>query len=219
MHAYLITGGTEEERQKEILARLTDLKIHPSDCIYCQSDTEKIGISEIRNLTKRIIFAPNQSPFTAGIIFEAHRLTVEAQNALLKLLEEPPPRALIFCETYQKDMLLQTVVSRCQEVGLHAQTEKAPAGTEQSLQNLLQSSTGQRLVFLDSVSKERAIAKDWTLTAIKDLRKHILNNAGQKNSSETKKNIRLIRMLTKAYAELEGNINPKLALDTVFLSI
>jgi hypothetical protein len=218
MHAYLITGADIVERQKNILGRIAELKIHPSDCTYCRSETERIGIAEVRSFSKRLLFAPNQSRFVAGIIFEAHRLTIEAQNALLKLLEEPPPRALIYCETYQKDKLLPTIVSRCQEIRLRIQAEKDTAGTEQTVLNLIQSSIGQRLVFLESVTKERDTAKTWTLAAISNLRTHLLRKTGQDNYPERKIIIRLIRMLIRAYAELEGNINPKLALDPVFLS-
>lgn len=71
-------------------------------------------------LARHVIEALARHPFEGGrsvvILFEAHLATTEAQNALLKLLEEPPPSAVIVLVTEHPERLLPTVRSRCQEV-------------------------------------------------------------------------------------------------------
>jgi DNA polymerase-3 subunit delta' len=70
--------------------------------------------------TRRIIEAVSKQPFegrrTVVIVCEAHMMTTEAQNAFLKLLEEPPASTVLILVTEHPDMLLPTIVSRCQEI-------------------------------------------------------------------------------------------------------
>lgn len=82
-----------------------------------RGDKASLGIEQVRNLTSEL----SLRPFTAGatrvvVIDQAHLLTLEAQNALLKLLEEPPPSTLIILVAEQLQSLLVTVRSRCRAV-------------------------------------------------------------------------------------------------------
>jgi DNA polymerase III subunit gamma/tau len=72
------------------------------------------GIDDIRELRERVVLQPVQGRFKVYIIDEAHQLTREAWNALLKLIEEPPPHLLfVFCTT-DLVSVIPTVRSRCQ---------------------------------------------------------------------------------------------------------
>src|SRR5256886_16742771 len=57
------------------------------------------GIDEMRDLREKVRFAPSQGQYKVYVIDEAHQLTHEAFNALLKTLEEPPPHAIFFLAT------------------------------------------------------------------------------------------------------------------------
>jgi len=74
------------------------------------------GIDEIRELRERVGLAPMQAKFKVYIIDEAHMLTTEAANALLKTLEEPPAHAVFILCTTEAERLPETVRSRCAEV-------------------------------------------------------------------------------------------------------
>jgi DNA polymerase-3 subunit delta' len=80
------------------------------------------------NLTRRIAEALSKQPYegrhTVVLIFEAHLMTTEAQNAFLKLLEEPPPSAVIILISEFPDRFLPTVLSRCQQLRF------VPAGSD-----------------------------------------------------------------------------------------
>jgi DNA polymerase III subunit gamma/tau len=72
------------------------------------------GIDDIREIRERVVLQPVEGRFKVYILDEAHQLTPAAWNALLKLIEEPPPHLLfVFCTT-ELGQVLQTVRSRCQ---------------------------------------------------------------------------------------------------------
>jgi DNA polymerase-3 subunit gamma/tau len=73
------------------------------------------GIDEVRDLRENVRFAPSSSRFKVYIVDEAHQLTREAFNALLKTLEEPPPHAKFILATTEADKMPETIVSRCQQ--------------------------------------------------------------------------------------------------------
>jgi DNA polymerase-3 subunit gamma/tau len=73
------------------------------------------GIDEVRDLRENVRFAPTSSTYKVYIIDEAHQLTKEAFNALLKTLEEPPPHAKFILATTEAEKMLETIVSRCQQ--------------------------------------------------------------------------------------------------------
>jgi DNA polymerase III delta prime subunit len=74
------------------------------------------GIEQIRRVMEKISRQPFSGPRSVVVIMEAHRATTEAQNAFLKILEEPPPSSVIILVTERTDLLLPTVLSRCSEV-------------------------------------------------------------------------------------------------------
>ena len=72
------------------------------------------GIDEMRELREGARFAPSKSRYKVFIIDEAHQLTKEASNALLKTLEEPPSHVIFILATTELHKMLATIVSRCQ---------------------------------------------------------------------------------------------------------
>lgn len=71
------------------------------------------GIDDIRDLREKIKLAPTVSKYKVYIIDEAHMLTIEAFNALLKTLEEPPEHAIFILCTTAPEKLPETIISRC----------------------------------------------------------------------------------------------------------
>ncbi|MGH9454265.1 MAG: DNA polymerase III subunit gamma/tau, partial [Terriglobia bacterium] len=72
------------------------------------------GIDEIRELKESVRYLPARDRYKIFIIDEAHMLTTEAFNALLKTLEEPPPRSVFILATTESHKLPATIHSRCQ---------------------------------------------------------------------------------------------------------
>jgi DNA polymerase-3 subunit gamma/tau len=114
-HAYLFCGGrgTGKTTVARIVAR--DIGCNDEDIIEIDAASNR-GIDEIRELREAVRTAPFSSPYKVYIIDEAHMLTKEAANALLKTLEEPPSHVIFILATTDPEKLPQTIVSRCQKV-------------------------------------------------------------------------------------------------------
>lgn len=113
-HAYLFCGprGTGKTTTARILAKEADCR--GLDLIEIDAASNR-GIDDIRDLREKINLAPTQSGRKVYVVDEAHMLTREAFNALLKTLEEPPEHAIFILCTTEPHKVPETVRSRCQK--------------------------------------------------------------------------------------------------------
>ncbi len=134
VHAYLFCGhrGTGKTTTARILAKALNCQSGPTPvpdniCASCKAigegsslDVIEIdaasnrGIDEIRDLRERVRLVPVAGRYKVYIIDEAHMLTTEAANALLKTLEEPPAHAILILVTTEPHRLPATITSRTQ---------------------------------------------------------------------------------------------------------
>ena len=90
-------------------------KNHP-DFYSVNEDGENIKIDEIRNITEKVIEKPIISEKKVYIINDCDKMTKEAQNCLLKTLEEPPEFAIIILISSNENLILNTIKSRCMTI-------------------------------------------------------------------------------------------------------
>ena len=132
-HAYLFTGsrGTGKTTCAKILAKAlncTNLK-DGNPCLECDScksidedysDITEIdaasnnGVDDVRSLKEESFYAPMSGKYKVYIIDEVHMLSINAFNALLKLIEEPPPHVVFIFATTEVHKVPATILSRCQ---------------------------------------------------------------------------------------------------------
>ena len=89
---------------------------HPD--ILILEPNPSITISQVRSLKAWLSRKPYQAQSKLALILKAESLTLPAQHALLKSLEEPPPDTIIILSTHQPDSLIPTIHSRCQLINL-----------------------------------------------------------------------------------------------------
>jgi len=75
-----------------------------------------ISISQIRQIGSAISARPNEARCRMVLILEAHLMNAQAQNGLLKMLEEPPPKTFFVLIADKVSMLLPTIISRCRNI-------------------------------------------------------------------------------------------------------
>jgi DNA polymerase-3 subunit delta' len=120
-HAHLIVG--EDGLGKSIIAKEISLKLlgKTEDRSYVDilewrvgKNKQSIGVDEIRDIIKEVNKKPYEGDRKIVIIYEAHKMTMEAQNAFLKTIEEPPKGVTIILLSEGLDLMLETIKSRCQ---------------------------------------------------------------------------------------------------------
>ena len=89
---------------------------HPDVHLICEDETGSIKIETVRDLTRVLQLRAYEGRKKVSIIKNAHNLTGEAANALLKTLEEPSTESLLILTTEQADKVMDTVKSRCQQM-------------------------------------------------------------------------------------------------------
>ena len=116
--AFIFSGprGVGKTTAARVLAKkINNVKdVNQSLDIFEMDAASNRGIDEIRQLRENVQYAPSEGKYKIYIIDEAHMLTKEAFNALLKTLEEPPPHVIFIFATTELHKMPDTIVSRTQ---------------------------------------------------------------------------------------------------------
>lgn len=118
-HAHLIAGedGVGKGKLANILAKFIlngDLDREYVDIINYSSEKSSFGVDDVRDIIEEVYKKPFEKDKKVIIIYEGNKLTIQAQNALLKTIEEPPKGVyiIILCESL--GLILDTIKSRCE---------------------------------------------------------------------------------------------------------
>jgi len=178
MDSYLITGATGEgwrEKAREISTN--KYQISDLDTLFFDPEIS-MGIDLVRELEHKISLKPYQGKMKSVIIHGAEKLTLEAQNAILKTLEEPPPNTILILTVPNEDFLLPTIVSRCQIIHLPPIQRELPKEIFlsycQSLGRIIRSGVGERIRFAGEIAKTREEMIKWLEELISIMRQVLL---------------------------------------------
>lgn len=225
MHAFLYIGQSEPERTRAIENALDTLGIASYDRIVLKAtDKPSIGVSEARVFMHQLQLAPQSPNGIAAIIPEADTLTMEAQQALLKTIEEPPPHVRLYFGSPSEASLLPTIVSRCQKITIQAAVtqsdQKNISFYNDAIHTLMTTSPGKRIAYIQSIGKTKDDAKIWMDNAIMACYT-ALNNTENTHTNDPKRtqNTAIIHALLDAKRLTANNINPFQILEHVFLTL
>jgi hypothetical protein len=141
--------------------------IHPVDILSTESDVPK-GIAFVRSLLQQIAIAPLRSTRRIVILYDAHTLTPEAQQALLKTIEEPPSSTALILTAPYTHPFLPTILSRVQLISLDS--TQAPAVLPPDLTTLESASDAQKLAYAEEIAADPQRIRSWYTGLLSQLR-------------------------------------------------
>ncbi len=223
MHAFLFIGGTATERQDAINLQLdtNDIPLYDRLTLTPQ-EKASIGVADARVFIHELFLNPRGTKGTAAIIPDAGLLTTEAQQALLKTIEEPPPHVQLYIGTASETVVLPTIVSRCQLVPISAKdslfTESELAACTKLITEIRAASAGHKISSIQTIGKTRDDAKRWIDCAvIACTNAALLATATDGESQEKLYVASLVHELLDAKKLSQNNVNPFQLIEHIFL--
>ncbi len=219
MQTKLLISVSLERRQEEINEILERLKIeeaHP-DLLY-MFDEEKLGVEAAKNVRGFLSMRPVQALGRVVVIESAQNLTNEAQNSLLKTLEEPPVNATILLAADSESSLLPTILSRCQIVHLQSpqmsslgstrgsSDTDSSEGPQNDIERLIAQSVEERFAYIEKLEEKEALLG----ALVQYFREQMMKDPFQVKKAD---------LLLEAEAWSKANVNPRAILEYLMLSL
>lgn len=171
------------QRGTEIEKILTGLELSKNHCnVLWFSEEEKLGIGEARKIQEFLSLKPYQGKSQAVVLLAAENLTLDAQNALLKTLEEVGEDISIILGASAEDQFLPTIISRCKIVNLqtHAPTSEVGAQYQEDIEKLLGLTIEDRFKFTEKLEDKEnflhALTAYFRKQLVTDIQHHYLKD-------------------------------------------
>lgn len=203
--SYIIVGDKKQTQDKtdEILG-LLDIKISASPDITVTVPDKSISVGTVREIKTAIYQKPFALKYKINIIKEAEKLTQEAQNALLKIFEEPPNHAIIILETSNPKNLLETLRSRA--VVINTIPEQITTGQDET------KSLKESLLYIPEVVDPTS----WVDRQINNNFQVLLKQIG--SDQKFIKTTKIIETYKEARLMIVANVSPKFVLANAILN-
>lgn len=224
MHSFIVVSKNKEAALNYVKVECKKNQIDKFD-VALFTFQKAIGIEDIRNCQKKIFLKPIKSKIKAIILEAYNGITTPAQNALLKLLEEPPANTIIYITTPNKNLMLPTILSRCKVVDL--KDKEAQLSKEEIAQylniliSLSSSGVGERLKLAQDVAKNKEEVIPWLEKMLVVARETLLEQIKKDNNDlSISQYLNILISFQKTHTVLKTtNVNPRLALENLFLDL
>ena len=204
MQPKIIVSKNREERDNEIWKILQDSQITQTNPDLFILEEEKIGISQIKQVINHLSTKPFGKTQKSAVILDASNITSDAQNALLKTLEEPPEKAVILIGVDSENKLLPTVLSRCLVVNPESGIKNPESSFD--IDKLLRSTTEERFEIIEKTADKEKFLEDLT----ESYREKVLK--GEENGE-------FLEELLQAQIWKESNVNIRTILEYLMLKL
>lgn len=215
MHSFVISSKNLEKGIEEAKKISVKEKVDPFDLDILE--LESLGIEEVRQIQKKIYLKPFKGEKKSLILVLIGAVSDEAQNSMLKMLEEPPQSSLIFIIAQTHLVFLPTILSRVKIIELHEEKELK----NENLEEILKIHTsGDALVLAQQLSKDKNTAISWLEDLILSARNKMLDAIAVTNKNEALKLRKIIHKVELAHYDLKNtNTNARLVLENLFLNL
>jgi DNA polymerase III subunit delta' len=214
VQSFLVISKDKERAREYIKSFAGKSKIASID-IYTLEAEKQLGIAEVRKLSEKIFLKPIQGDKKIIVVEAFFGVTVEAQNAFLKVLEEPPQSTYIFILS-SENYFLPTINSRAELVALDkgvTLTIEEEKSYSNILENLKTTDVGYKMKLAEDLSKD----KNETLLFLEKFIVFLRNEMVKEEAGKFKK---IIEVTDKYYGEMKkSNVNLRLSLENLFLNL
>lgn len=219
MNSFILASQNPEKRKVYIEKFCLEEKVSPFDRSTIQTENPSIGIEIIRDLQKTLYLKPLKGEKKIILIENAQTLTIEAQNALLKILEEPPLHTYFFLSATSANAFLPTILSRCKIIKLEEEKTAIPEEKEQEylsdFQQIIEGLIGPKLFLAEKLASDKTKTQVWLEEMIEVLHKKML-----KNPEESREVADVLEKLQEAYKIFQTtNVNLRLLLEHTFITM
>lgn len=192
---------------KKVTALFPDSTSH--EFLWVNEDNSSISIESVRDITQNLSFGSYQGKTRHVLMLSLEKASLQAQNALLKLLEEPPANTQIWLTTVSATNLLPTIISRCQEIVMF-DTEESAEEPILILDTIEKLSHREISEFAEKYSDREEAAKLVT-SLIKQVHKKVASNIS--------KNVLVLQTLLRTKKYIAANVNVRLAVEDGLFTI
>ena len=221
MQSYLIAAKDKKAALKFVELECKNNKIGKFDLSIYSFD-KMVGIDDVRQIQKKLMLKPMMGKDKAIILETYNGITIEAQNGLLKVLEEPPNHTIIYITIQNKDLLLPTILSRCKIIELKNEASEVSEEEKAQYLNILGSLSklgiGEKLKLAQDIAKNKGDASLWFEKMIMVGRQLLIENNYKYYNNYNFYNI--LASLNKTYTIIKTtNANQRLLLENLFLNL
>ena len=216
MTSFLIIHKNPAIRQEYAASLAKKEHIDPFDITTIELETS-LGIEDVRTIQKKIFLKPFRGDTKATIIYNAHTASIEAQNALLKLLEEPPAHTILILTAQNKQSFLPTILSRCTIIELD--TTDVTITDEQKNQlrgeflKICTDPIGAKLKKAADLANEKTDALTWIMQMMEYMRTELVINYSLDY-------ITYLKDFQKTYTLIQStNVSTRFALEDLLLHL
>lgn len=215
MNTFIVSSKDLNKARKEAFSEGDLNKIDAFDRQILEFE-KALGIEDVRKIQEKIYLKPFKGERKALFVIMLQGATPDAQNAMLKLLEEPPAHTLIYLVTTNHLSFIPTVLSRAKLIEPEREEIKIEGEGLEKILSL--DGAGERLYLAQVVSKEKTEAIGWLEKAILAAREKMLENV--ENKQEALRYRKLIHKMELTHYDLKTtNANSRLALEILFLGL
>lgn len=208
MQPKILVSKNRDERDKAIWQQLQDLKITRTNPDLLIFEDEKIGIAQIKQLIKHLSTKPFGNTPKSAVLLNGSNISPDAQNALLKTLEEPPGESVILIGVDSENKLLSTVLSRC----IIQNPEFRIQNSEFDLEKILNASIQERFEMVEKTEDKGRFLEELIISY-----REILLNPDV--SSYSTPRVEFLEDLLQAQIWKESNVNIRTILEYLMLKM
>jgi hypothetical protein len=214
--------ATENFLQKQELVNVNQPQTNLS---YLNQEGETLKIATVRDLISNSAFSTYSDKKQLFVILHADKSSIPAQNALLKIVEEPPANTQIILAVSEPSLLLPTIHSRCHKIFLdqiEAERDQASKDMTLNVTTVLQQICSKKFDYPQAIElaeqyKTREDGSQLVMSLITALHQQ-LNKPLNQNYSSTHL-AKIINNLLQCHRDLQKNLNVRLALEHCFFEI